>query len=72
MEVYAVICDHYTEEDVPCTSLLGIFSTRPKAVFALESNGFVPNEILQGCWERGTTEYAYVVPKTMNQLTEEI
>lgn len=74
MEVYAVIYDRYTEEGVPSTSLLGIFSTRPKAVSALEDNGFTPDSVWQGCWVRGTAEYeyAYIFPKTMNQLTEEI
>ena len=72
MEVYAVICDHNDEEDIPSTSLLGIFSTRPKAVSALEDNGFTPDRIWQGCWVRGAAEYAYIFQKTMNQLTEEI
>lgn len=70
MEVYAIIYDYYTEADIhPITNLLGIFSTRPKAVSALESNGFTPDSTWQGCWVRGTAEYAYVIPKTMNQLT---
>lgn len=72
MEVYAVIYDYYNEADIPSTALLGVFSTRSKAVFALESNGFTPDSIWQGCWVRGTAEYAYVIQKTMNQLTEEI
>lgn len=71
MEVYAVIYDHYNERGVHHTDLIGIFSTRPKAVSALESNGFVPDNIWQGCWVRGTS-YAYVIQKTMNQFTEEI
>lgn len=72
MEVYAVIYDYYNETDIPSTALLGVFSTRPKAVSALESNGFIPDNIWQGCWVRGTAEYAYVIQKTMNQLAEEI
>lgn len=72
MEVYAIIYDHYTEEDIPSTDLLGIFSTRSKAVSALESNGFTPDSVWQGCWVRGTAENAYVIQKTMNQLTQEI
>lgn len=71
MEVYAVIYDHYNKRDVHHTDLIGIFSTRSKAVSALESNGFVPDNIWQGCWVRGTS-YAYVIQKTLNQLTEEI
>ena len=71
MEVYAVIYDYYNERDVHHTDLIGIFSTRPKAVSALESNGFVPDSVWQGCWVRGTS-YAYVIQKTMNQLTAEI
>lgn len=72
MEVYAVIYDHYIDEDIPSTDLLGIFSTRPKAVSALEENGFTPNRIWQDCWERGTAEYAYIFQNTVNQLTKEI
>lgn len=72
MEVYAIIYDHYNEADIPSTHLLGVFSTHPKAVSALESNGFTPDSIWQGCWVRGTSEYAYVIQKTMNQLTEGI
>lgn len=69
MEVYAVIYDHYyNERGIQHIDLIGIFSTRPKAVFALESNGFVPDNVWQGCWVRGTS-YAYIVPKTMNQLS---
>lgn len=71
MEVYAVIYDHYNEASVHQTDLIGIFSTRPKAVSALESNGFVPDNIWQGCWVRGAS-YAYVIQKTLNQLTAEI
>lgn len=75
MEVYAVIYDHYNEEGIPFTDLLGIFSTRPKAFSALEENGFTPDNVWKGCWVRwvrGTAEYAYIFQKTMNQLTEEI
>ena len=71
MEVYAVIYDHYNHRGIQHTDLIGIFSTRPKAVSALESNGFVPDNIWQGCWVRGTS-YAYVIQKTLNQLTEEV
>lgn len=49
MEVYAVIYDHYNERGIHHTDLIGIFSTRPKAISALESNGFVPDNIWQGC-----------------------
>lgn len=71
MEVYAVIYDHYDMTDVHHTDLIGIFSTRPKAVSALESNGFTHDSVWQGCWVRGTA-YAYVIQKTLNQLTAEI
>lgn len=71
MEVYAVIYDHYNRTGVHHTDLIGIFSTRPKAISALESNGFVTDNIWQGCWVRGTS-YAYVIQKTLNQLTEAI
>lgn len=71
MEVYAVIYDHYNERGIHHTDLIGIFSTRTKAVFALESNGFVPDNIWQGCWVLGTS-YAYIIQKTMNKLTKEI
>lgn len=72
MEVYAVIYDHYNRTGVHHTDLIGIFSTRPKAVSALEENGFTPENFWKGCWVRGTAEYAYIFQKTMNQLTEEI
>ena len=48
MEVYAIIYDYYTEADIhPITNLLGIFSTRPKAVSVLESSGFTPDSTWQ-------------------------
>lgn len=71
MEVYAVIYDYYNESGTTSTDLIGIFSTRTKALSALESHGFTPDGVWQGCWVRGTA-YAYVIQKTMNQLTDEI
>lgn len=68
MEVYAVIYDHYNERGIHHTDLIGIFSTRTKALSALKNHGFTPDSVWQGCWVRGTS-YAYIVPKTMNKLT---